>query len=316
MRRLKFGAALLCLLVAVLVTGSGPGRVSVAAEPVSTGCPSAAPPGVSDLTFRSGQLIRAARVYAPATRRDTTRAPLLLDLHGTGSSAAGQQKLSAMDATARAHGFVVAYPQGYLRSGGGYAWSVPGTPDVSPRVNDVLYLRDLVRRLVERYCLDPRRVYAVGFSGGARMSSALACAPDTPLAALGAVSGLRAPIPCRPGHPVAVIAFHGLADPLNPYAGPGAAYWTYGVAEAARRWATTNTCLRPARTSQPARGVTLTTYSGCTGSTEVRLYALAGVGHRWPHPLPGRGSAAPPTAATLDVDELLWSFFAGVPASR
>lgn len=315
MRRLGYSAALLCLAVAALVTGSGPGRVAVAAAPAVSTCPATAPSGVAEVTIHSGQLTRSARVYAPSSRPAGVPVPLLLDLHGTGSSAAGQQKLTGMDATAQAHGFVVAYPQGYRRSGSGYAWNVPGTPGVLPHLDDLRYLRDLVDQLVERYCLDATRVYATGFSGGARMSSALACAPGTPLAALGAVGGLRAPIPCRPGHAVRVIAFHGLVDPQNPFAGHGAAYWTYGVPEAARRWAASNLCLRPPRTSEPVRGVTLTTYTGCAGAAEVRLYALAGVGHHWPRPPAGRG-AAPPTPATLDVNELIWSFFTGVAAAH
>jgi polyhydroxybutyrate depolymerase len=312
MRRLGCCAALLVLVVATLVTASGPARVAAAAAPTVPSCEPAAPPGVVDLTFHSGGLTRSARVYLPPGRAVGTPAPLLLALHGSGSTAAGHEKLTGLDSTAVAHGFVVAYPQGYRRNGTGYAWNVPGTPGASPHVEDLNYLRELVDLLVSRYCLDPTRVYATGFSGGARMSSALACAPGTPLAALGVVGGLRAPGSCQPGHPVGVIAFHGVSDPQNPFGGHGAAYWTYSVPEAARRWAASNACLGPARSSEPVRGVTLTEYTGCTGLAEVRLYALGGVGHSWPRRPAGRGATLPLTPATLDVDELIWSFFSGI----
>jgi polyhydroxybutyrate depolymerase len=312
MRRLGYCAALLILAVTSLVTASGPARLAVAAAPAGPACASDAPPGVSDLTLRSGQLTRSARVYLPPARAARVPAPLLLSLHGTGSSAAAQQRASGLDGTAQAHGFVVAYPQGYRRSGAGYAWNVPGTPGMSHRVDDLSYLRDLVTLLIGRYCLDPARIYATGFSGGARMSSALACAPGTPLAGLGVVGGLRAPGPCRPGHPVGVVAFHGLADAQNPFAGHGAAYWTYSVPEAARRWAAGQACALPADTSEPVRGVTLTRYTGCPGAAEVRLYALTGVGHKWPRPPAARAPVTALTPATLDVNELIWGFFASL----
>ncbi len=177
MRRLGYCAALLLLAVTTLVTASGTTRVAAAAAPA---CRPVTTSGAVDLTIRSGQLTRSARVYLTAGRRAGAAVPLLLALHGSGSSATGHEQVTGLDATARAHGFVVAYPQGYRRSGTGYAWNVPGTPGASPRVDDLTYLRDLVSLLVEQYCLDPARVYATGFSGGARMSSALACAPGYP----------------------------------------------------------------------------------------------------------------------------------------
>ncbi len=110
-----------------------------------------------------------------------------------------------------------------------------------------------------------------------------------------------------------MIAFHGTSDPQNPFNGHGAAYWTYSVPEAARRWAVGNACVRPAQSSELIRGVTVTSYPGCAGAAQVRLYALTGVGHRWPRPPAGH---TPVTAATLDVNELLWSFFTELAPPR
>ena len=46
------------------------------------------------------------------------------------------------------------------------------------------FLRKVVADLVSRGCLDARRVYSTGFSGGARMSSALACHASDVVAAV------------------------------------------------------------------------------------------------------------------------------------
>jgi polyhydroxybutyrate depolymerase len=314
MRRLWQCAALILPAVALLATASRPAPVAAATAGPTPSCQRPAVAGTVTEALRSGRVSRHLRLYVPPGLPVQGRLPVVLDLHGSGSTAAAQQAAGGMDATARAHGFLVAYPQGSRRSGTGYAWNVPGTAlpaGPASHVDDLRYLRDVVAQLVDRYCADPDRVFATGFSGGGRMSSALACSPDTPLAAVAPVGGLRAPQPCHPGHPVAVVAFHGVADPVNLYAGHGPAYWTYSVPEAAQRWAGTNHCAGPAVTTHPLHGVTVTTYTGCPTAAAVLLYALAGVGHRWPRPVAG---AAPPTPATLNVDEIMWSLFAAVSA--
>ena len=65
-------------------------------------------------------------------------------------------------------------------------WNVPvqeGRPD------DVTYVSDVIDRVSKQVCTDDTRVYATGFSGGARMSSLLACKLGSRLAAIAPVSG-------------------------------------------------------------------------------------------------------------------------------
>jgi polyhydroxybutyrate depolymerase len=204
-----------------------------------------------------------------------------------------------MDATADRYAFIVAYPQGARRSGNGYAWNLPGNPGV----DDLAFLTGLIGLLRDRYCVDDSRVYAAGFSGGARLASHLACHRPAGIAALAAVAGLRAPAPCAPGHPVAVVALHGTADTQNPYGGAGAAYWTYSVPVAARRWAGYAGCAALPVTDRPYPGVTRSRYQGCLRGASVELYTLVGRGHAWP-----RSAAGGP-----DADELIWHFFAAHP---
>ena len=47
----------------------------------------------------------------------------MLNLHGSGSTAAQQEVFSGMDRVADAGGFIVAYPQGAIASGSGFDWS-------------------------------------------------------------------------------------------------------------------------------------------------------------------------------------------------
>ncbi|WP_345639023.1 CE1 family esterase [Rugosimonospora acidiphila] len=268
----------------------------------TAGCGRAAAPGQVTITEAIAGRQRTVRVRIPPGYTGKRPLPLLLNLHGTGSTAAKQERASGLDATADEHGFVVAYPQAARHSGGGFAWNIPGTPSFASRgPNDVAYLGDVVRLLGERYCVDTGRVYASGFSGGARMASQLACTPPVRLAGLVAVSGIRAPSGCHPsGGAVPVLAFHGTADRTNPYHGHGQPYWTYSVPVAAARWARYDGCPAGAATGRPFPGVTVTSYRGCRDGGTVELYTLAGKGHRWP---PASGAFRP--------NEILWQFLSG-----
>jgi poly(3-hydroxybutyrate) depolymerase len=144
---------------------------------------------------------------------------LVLNLHGSGSTAASQEAFTGMDTTADAHGFIVAYPQGAIRSGSGYDWNVPGQPILggarvpAGAADDVVYLSQLVTALEQQYCIDPHHVDATGFSGGARMASQLGCDLPARVAAIAPVSGLRFPSPCAGKRPMPVLSFHGLPTP-------------------------------------------------------------------------------------------------------
>ena len=223
-----------------------------------------------------------------------------------------------MNMTSNRDGFIVAYPQGLIPDGTGYDWNIPGVPLIGGRAvpknsaNDVKFLTSLVGILEQRYCINPREVYATGFSGGAREASQLACDESTVFAAVAPVSGLRRPNPCPATRAVPVIAFHGSADPVDPFAGHGQAYWTYSVPTAAKYWAEQDHCSALASTTAPAHGATLTTSSKCAQGATVELYELpgrrtrvaGGPDHaREPH------LAARPQSDAVSANALMWSFF-------
>ncbi len=229
-----------------------------------------------------------AIVHLPSGYRATTPVPLVLNMHGSQSTALAQEFLTGMDATSDADDFIVAYPQGDIAAGRGFEWNVPGQPLVGGAAvpadapDDVSFLEQLVTLFEQKYCVAEHRVYATGFSGGARMASQLGCDASTVFAAVAPVSGLRFPSPCPSTRPVPVISFHGTADPVDPFAGHGQAYWTYSVPVAAQRWGAHNGCAPKPAVSDPDPGVTLTAYGKCAGGSAVELYAIAGEGHEWP----------------------------------
>lgn len=321
----------LVLLVIFVVSACGSSQRAAAATSAaratsssgseSSGCGRIAPTGSSTLRLTIDGHRRLVIVHIPTRYRAGTPVSLVLNLHGSESTAGQQELFSGMDTTADQDGFIVAYPQALIRAGSGFDWNVPGEPLLGgtypPRdaADDVAFLSDLVGDMATRYCIDLRRVYATGVSGGGRMASQLACDAARIFAAVAPVAGLRFPSPCPGTRKVAVIAFHGTADPIDPYNGNGQAYWTYSVPTAARRWAVHDGCSRVPNTTSAA-GYTLTAYDGCAKGAGVELYSVTGEGHEWPG-----GPSLPhsitrvlgPQSDAINANTTMWAFFLAHP---
>jgi len=312
------GATLVVTLVfalsLVVVAKSVPvGAVSARA----TGCGTSSL-GSTTLSLNVGGHHRTVIVHVPSSGAAGTKVALVLNLHGSGSTAHAQEKFTDMDATANADDFIVAYPQGLIPDGAGFDWNVPGValiggrPVPSGAANDVKFLTSLVGILEHDYCVNANEVYATGFSGGAREASQLACDESSVFAAVAPVSGLRRPSTCPTTRAVPIIAFHGSADDIDPFAGHGQTYWTYSVADAAKDWAKQDHCATKAAVSTPYSTVTLTAYTRCDGGASVDLYEVGGEGHEWPGgpTLPSAYTAyLGPQSNALSANALMWSFF-------
>jgi polyhydroxybutyrate depolymerase len=313
---------LACIVAVLAAACGGKGRaLSVPATTGGSGCGAAFSSGSSKLAMTMGGQIRIVIVHIPSGYTGSRKLALVLNMHGSGSTAAAQEAFTGMDVTADAHHFIVAYPQALISEGTGFDWNVPREPLLGGKAvprgagSDVTFLTSLVAILEHRYCVDPARVYATGFSGGARMASQLACDASTTFAAVAAVSGLRKPSPCPTARAVPVIALHGTADPIDPYGGGGQPYWTYSVPQAALAWAKQDSCSLAA-TPRAERGFTLTQFRRCADRSSVELYSINGEGHEWPGgpPMPGSlTSLLGPQSNSLNADSTIWAFFSAHP---
>ncbi|WP_406296926.1 feruloyl esterase [Embleya sp. NBC_00888] len=272
----------------------------------------------------SGETYRV-QAYVPRSYDGARPRPLVLNLHGSNSTGAAQMAITGLGASAERYGFVVAIPEGglsYPGTTGGRAWNIPGVPlygghpaAVGGR-DEVGFVGATLDALDRSLCLDDRRVYATGFSGGARMTSLLACTLSRRIAAVAPVAGLRAdgtdgarPAPCRPMRPVPVLTFHGLADQANPYDGGRASRWTYSVTEAARRWAAVDDCPSTAVRTRVSRHVERTAYTGCAGGAAVILYTQSDAGHTWPGAAGTEVRGFGRINQEISANELMWAFF-------
>lgn len=257
--------------------------------------------------------------------------PLVVDLHGSNANGRVQAEISSLGEVGAANGFIVVNPTGAIAfpqtlPEGNWAWNVPGVPLTSGTYppdgsrDDVAFLRAVVAAVDDAGCVDDRRVFATGFSGGGRMASALACEASDVFAAIAPVAGLRAgrpdpaaltgPVPgsCAPAEPVAVVTFHGTDDFVNPYGGNADPRWGYTVHRAAQEWATLNGCRKGPEATSVTAAITVYSWSVCKKQGDVILYEIAGGGHTWP----GTEVDLSPLGATtqeISASQLLWDFF-------
>ena len=84
--------------------------------------------------------------------------------------------------------------------------------------NDIAMVMALLDHIEATFCVDTARVYSTGMSDGGAMTSVLACLAPNRFAAFGPVAVQIVPAELRGTHPVAMVAFHGTADPIVPYA--------------------------------------------------------------------------------------------------
>lgn len=243
------------------------------------------PPVPLDLAV--GGLERSALAWLPATIRG---AALVLDLHGSGFDAARHVAVTGTPAWVDEHDAVVVAPTATLPlqfkgvQQPGFAWSIPGVPlfGVPPgtatrEVDDTAYLAALVDHAHREWGTDQDRVFALGWSGGARLLSHWAGQRGCPVTRVVCVSGVRTP----PGPPRAgLLALHGARDQINPWDGLDQPRWAESVPTAAQAWADGLGAKSVVRQASSADEVT--TWHAADGGVVARLHRLAGVGHAWP----------------------------------
>ena len=251
-----------------------------------------------------------------------TPLPVLIVFHGGAGNKNNMRRLACpggdldaagcLDRVALAAGMAVVFPNGsnapvgrLLSRGGVRTWNAGGgqgdavcvSGDACKRgVDDVAYVRALLADVDRRIGVDPKRVYATGFSNGAALAHRLACEAADWFAAVAPVSGENqaALAGCAPSRPVALLVIHGTLDRCWPYGGGAgrciAAGRYVSVAETLAGWAARNGCRAEARrTELPARAgiadgtrVVRHDYVGCVPGGALQHLEVVGNGHFWP----------------------------------
>lgn len=233
-------------------------------------------------------------------------APLVMVFHGFTGSAKDVREVTGFAKVSEAHGFVAVYPQGTRDSKGRTFFNVGYEFHRDQTVDDVRFARGLAARLTRDLGLDPRAVFATGFSNGGDLSFFLGAQREPFVAAIAPVAGTMMQSWAkgfRPAARIPVLAVNIRDDQttlwdgdINNRDGWGAYLGTEAVMDL---WVNGLALERSERTNA-GKTVQLRHWSTASDSTEARLYALEAGGHHWPRTL---GNESGTTAETI------WRFF-------
>lgn len=162
-------------------------------------------------------------LHIPASYDDNTATPLVLNFHGFGGCAADFAadvgEALNLNALADSENFIVAYPQGVIRTKGDTEWDPGDNGRQNINENDVYFVEQLISDISAEFNVDGSRVYATGYSNGGMMAYGLACTSSDLIAAVGIMSGVMLADDCDANEYTSVIHFHGIEDEVLPYDG-------------------------------------------------------------------------------------------------
>lgn len=250
---------------------------------LATTCPSPKlAAGDQTRTIQVSGVSRSYILHVPSAYAGTSAVPLVVDFHPIGGSASGQAGSSPYKSRSDADGAISAYPNGLASPNMGQAWNVKGCCTTA---NDTAFARAVVADVRKVACVDPKRVYAVGFSMGGGMTHFAAChlADVFAAGAPAAFDLLKQNVDiCKPSRPLTMVLFRGTNDNVVPYAGgysavvQGMAIDFLGAKASFQKWASLNQCT-DTPSAEDANGCS--TYSKCAGGVQVTLCTKQGGGH-------------------------------------
>ena len=223
--------------------------------------------------------LRSYTVYEPSMAPIPSGHPLVIGLHGTGST--GNQFIATASLIQKANKekFIVACPNAlnhnlftYFNVGGSFEELTNGTDDIG-------FISALVDTMIKNYDIDTTRIYVMGFSNGSAMAYRVAAELSKKIAAIGAVSGQMAYEYCNPELPVPIMHFHGLSDELIPYEGNDNIPSVESVMEI---WRAINNCDSIPEIIKNENGIIGKKWPSASGKSDVILYTIQDQEHEWP----------------------------------
>ncbi len=224
--------------------------------------------------------------------------PLIVLLHGFGSSGEQQNAYFKLSSLVDAYGFVLATPDGTASKDDVFGMSKPRFWNATSaccnfldmKVDDSAYLGKLIEKVQGKYEIDPRRIYFVGHSNGGFMSYRMARDHAGTVAAIASLAGGDDPeAPATNSAPVHVLQIHGTSDETILYGGgelQGRGGYT-GAEKTVALWAQRNGCgdstaavgtldLDAALDGAESK---VTRHTGCRAGGSAELWAIEGGSH-------------------------------------
>ena len=261
-------------------------------------------------SFVHDGITRTYSFYVPALYTPGHPVPMVIGLHGTGSSGAQFAQYRNFSPVADTANFIMVHPDGTTLFGQKF-WNFGNV--LGSTVDDVGFIEALIDTISSHYSIDQNRIYSAGMSNGGFMTYYLACQTDR-FAAIGSVTGSMSNsmyTNCNPQRPTPSIHVHGTSDPTNPYAGNSS---SKSIPVVTRFWVDQNDCdTIPVITQVPnintTDGATAERHlysNGINGNT-VEHFKVTGGEHTWPGgPMPGSTDV---TCMDFNACVELWRFF-------
>jgi polyhydroxybutyrate depolymerase len=292
------------------------------------------------LTFDGGG--RTYNVHIPAGLDLSKPAPLVFAFHGGGQSISQFEGFVHMVPKSDSAGFILVEAEGTIALPG----LTPGTLDVwnagnccelaaqiNTNVDDVGFVRAMIDKITSQVCVDPKRIFATGFSNGGMLSHRLACELSDKIAAIASVSGGIGDVDldkmppqtlfqCNPGRKVPVMHIHGTQDACYPFDGgwgPLSLVTFVSAPVTVQEWITRNGCSPNPPTTVLSNGAATCNLYPCPHSGEVEFCTIDGGGHYWPGGDDWAGSEVVcgsnqgARSADLIANDTIWSWFMAHP---
>ena len=256
---------------------------------------------------------RTYSYYVPTSYITGIAVPLIVNLHGLGSSGSQQAAYTNFMSIADTANFIVVHPDGTYNPSNPTQrfWNFGG---MGSNVDDLGFLEVLIDTLSAHYTINQNRVYSTGLSNGGYMSYYLACESNrfAAIASVGATMTTTMYNSCNPLYPIPVMEIHGTSDAIVAYNG---SLGNKTVEEVIDLWVNKNNCnSTPTITQVPNTNTTDEATAehylypdGDNGHT-VELYKVIDGGHTWPGgaiPIPTFGN----TCMDFSASKEIWRFF-------
>ncbi|TNV72229.1 hypothetical protein FGO68_gene1113 [Halteria grandinella] len=167
---------------------------------------------------------RPVEIHLPANYDSKIAHPLLVFLHGYRSTALEHQTYFNLGPKASENGFVYLYPEGIKNVQSERYWKATDAccDFAGMGLDDVGYLRDLIRQVKSRVNIDDDKVFLMGHSNGGFMTYRMACEHPELFAGVISASGLTwlDNAKCKKtGKPLNILHIHSVDDQLALYEG-------------------------------------------------------------------------------------------------